>query len=347
MITTLDFARSRPALVREADVRAGLSIGQAIADLAETLRGSAGAGLDSQPRVRVVPPAKERAWLHTLRAGAAGWGIAGGKDYTSIGFETPALWMTVVSQQSGRLLALIEAEHLSHLRTAAVTAVATDLLAPPAPVTLAHFGVGKISEQLVRAMLEVRPSLRRILLVRHRQGAAPPEWLHELPAGIEAHVVSCAEALAAAEMVTTATNSKSPVILAGAALPRLRHLNLVGSNHKARREIDVDLARRCAPPSGLLVADDPAQAAQEAGDFQPPNPELVWEKIPSLAQLASDPAIGDRRGTVELTVFKSVGTGLMDLLVAALLLRNLGLLPEPPQGVPLGVDDRRSQEDAG
>jgi ornithine cyclodeaminase/alanine dehydrogenase-like protein (mu-crystallin family) len=332
MVSTIEFAGSRPALVRESDVRSGLSLRQAIEGLTEALRESGGEEPVSMPRVRIVPREKDRAWLHTLRAGAGGRGIAGGKDYTSIGFDTPSLWVTVVSQRTGRLLALVEAEHLSRLRTAAVTAVATDLLAPPVPRTLAHFGVGKISEQLIRGILEVRPSVRQVFVVRRREGAPPPEWLAALPVGVEARITGAEEALADAEIVTTATSSKSPVIPAGAAMPRLRHLNLVGSNHPARREIDADLARRCLPPRGLLAADDPAQAAEEAGDFRPPNPEVAWETVPSLARLARDPGNLERRGSVELTAFKSVGIGLMDLLVAAVLLANLGVLPEQPHG---------------
>lgn len=336
MISIIEFAGGRPALVREADVRAGLSLKEAIEGLTEALRDSGAGELVSQPRVRVVPPDKKLAWLHTLRAGAAGRGVSGGKEYTSIGFATPALWTTVVSQRTGRLLAFIEADHLSRLRTAAVTAVATDRLAPREPTTLAHFGAGKISEQLVRAILEVRPSLRRVLVVRRKK--AEPEWLSVLAAGggdgkprvEEARVTSAEEALSEAEIVTTATSSKTPVIPAGAAVPRLRHLNLVGSNHPERREIDVDLACRCAPPRGLLVADDPAQAAREAGDFQPPNPEVAWETVPSLAQVVWETGTRERRGEPELTAFKSVGTGLMDLLVAAVLLKKLGFLPEPP-----------------
>lgn len=330
MTSTIEFAGGHPALVREAEVRNSLSLRQAIDGLRRVLEGAADGELLSLPRVRVVPPGKDRAWLHTLRAGAAGPGVAGGKDYTSVGFETPSLWTTVVSQRTGRLVALVEAQHLTLVRTAAVAALATDLLAPPAPATLAHFGVGKISEQLVRGVLEVRPSLRRVLLVRRRGGAPAPEWLAELPAGVEARIVGPEEALAAAEVVTTATSSKTPVIPAGAAMSRLRHLNLVGSNHPARREIDADLARRCASSGCLLVADDPAQAALEAGDFRPPNPTVDWERVPSLERLARDPALRARRDAAELTAFESVGTGLMDLLVAAVLLENLGLLPEPP-----------------
>jgi ornithine cyclodeaminase/alanine dehydrogenase-like protein (mu-crystallin family) len=330
MTSTIEFAGGHPALVREAEVRNSLSLRQAIDGLRRVLEGAADGELVSLPRVRVVPPGKDRAWLHTLRAGAAGLGLAGGKDYTSVGFETPSLWMTVVSQRTGRLVALVEAQHLTLVRTAAVTALATDLLAPPAPATLAHFGVGKISEQLVRGVLEVRPSLRRLHLVRRRGGAPAPDWVAELPAEVEVRITSPEEALAAADVVTTATSSKTPVIPTGAAMPHLRHLNLVGSNHPARREIDADLAGRCASPSCLLVTDDPAQAALEAGDFLPPNPSVNWQSVPSLERLVRDPAVRGRRDAVELTAFESVGTGLMDLLVTAVLLENLGLLPEPP-----------------
>jgi ornithine cyclodeaminase/alanine dehydrogenase-like protein (mu-crystallin family) len=78
------------------------------------------------------------------------------------------------------------------------------------------------------------------------------------------------------------------------------------------------------------VTDDPAQAALEAGDFLPPNPSVNWQSVPSLERLVRDPAVRGRRDAVELTAFESVGTGLMDLLVTAVLLENLGLLPEPP-----------------
>lgn len=316
--------------MRESQVQDGLPLRQAIDGLFDALKGSAQEELISQPRVRIVPKGHDLAWLHTLRAGVTSWGVVGGKDYTSIGFETPCLFVTLLSLRTGRPIALIEAEHLTRLRTAAVTAVATRLLAPPEPLTLAHFGVGKISEPLVRAMIEVRPSLRRVLLVRRQQSAPPPDWLRTLPPNVvEARLVTAAEALAEADLATTATNSKAPVIPAGARLPRLKHLNLVGSNHPKRREIELDLARRCLPPRGLLVADDPAQAASEAGDFMSPSLRVQWKAVPSLAQLVRDPGIGARRDEVELTAFKSVGIGLMDLLVGAVLLKRLGLLPEP------------------
>jgi ornithine cyclodeaminase len=325
---SIDFCGTRLLLVREAEVRNDLSIAAALGDLRDALAPPAGSGAQSRPRIRIDSREEGRAWLHTLRAGLPGWGVAGGKDYTSMGFETPAMWVTVIDTRTGFPLALVEADLLSRIRTAAVTALATDLLAPAEPACLAQFGAGKIARHLVEGVLLVRPSIRRVLLVRRRAEAGAPDWLSALGGRVEGRLVGAEEALAEAEVVTTATSSVTPVIPAGADLPRLRHLNLVGSNHLKRREIHLGLARRCLAPSGMLVADDPEQAAEEAGDFSElaARGELRWAEVPSLARLVANPGIAQKAGTGKLTAFKSVGVGLMDLIVAAGLLRRLGIM---------------------
>lgn len=324
----VDFCGTSLALVREEQVRAALGVAEALADLRAAFgRRHAGKAVN-RPRVRVTSRQSGTAWLHTLRADLPGWGVAGGKDYTSIGFETPAMWATVVDTGTGLPIALIEAAHLSNVRTAAVTALATDLLAPPDPRCLVHFGAGKISELLVRGVLLVRPSIEKVLLVRRDASKGDPDWAASLGGQVDYSLVESFEALSQADLATTATSSKDPVIPAGAAIPRLRHLNLVGANHLKRQEIAEDLARRCVASNALLVADDPEQAALEAGDFASlvESGELRWEAVRSLPSLVADPV--PRPETTELTAFKSVGIGLMDLVVAAGLLRRLGLLDD-------------------
>ena len=321
----IEFCGTSLLLVREPEVRLHLSVGTALADLREALATVAGNGAVSRPRIRVDSREKGRAWLHTLRAGLPAWDVAGGKDYTSIGFATPAMWVSVIDTRTGLPLALVEADFLSRLRTAAVTALATDLMAPPEPICLAHFGAGKIAEHLVEGVLLVRPSIRKVLLVRKRRSEGAPEWFSTLRGGVEGRLVEAEEALAEADVVTAATSSATPVIPVGAALPRLRHLNLIGSNHLKRKEIDVELARRCLPPAGFLVTDDPEQAEAEAGDFKDLVAEgaLRWSEIPTLARLVADSTLRDRASEASLTAFKSVGIGLMDLIVAAGLLRRM------------------------
>jgi ornithine cyclodeaminase/alanine dehydrogenase-like protein (mu-crystallin family) len=148
---------------------------------------------------------------------------------------------------------------------------------------------------------------------------------------VEGFLVNTEDALAEADVVTTATSSKTPVIPAGAVMPRLRHLNLIGSNHIKRKEIPGDLAHRCLPPGGFLVTDNPEQAEAEAGDFAELAAQgtLRWREIPTLAQLVAGSSLRDRFKSASLTAFKSVGIGLMDLIVAAGLLRRLGIVVGP------------------
>jgi ornithine cyclodeaminase len=198
--------------------------------------------------------------------------------------------------------------------------------------SLCHFGAGKISELLVKAMLKVRPSIYRVFLVRDDISKGVPEWFEALEGKLEAKVVDAHQAVAEADLVTTATNSRKPVIPPQAALHRLRHLNLIGSNHLGRREISDELARRCLPPDGYLVVDDKDQAKLEAGDFLvlEQSGELTWDNVPTLAQLLVDPAEKLKASKATLTTFKSVGTGLMDLALATGVLRRMGVLSGSP-----------------
>lgn len=330
MIEKIEFAQNVVAIVREADVKDHLSLDDAVIDLRLALKELALEQAVNCPRTRVEWPLRENAWLHTLRAGLSKWGVAGGKDYTSLGFDTPAMWATVVDLKSGLPVAFVEADYLSRLRTAATTAIATNLLAPPNADSLAHFGVGKISELLVTAVLKVRPSIRRVFLVRRDLSKEVPGWISELESQLECKLTSANQALSEADLITTATSSAKPVIPSHAAIPRLRHLNLIGSNHLKRREISDDLARRCLPPDGYLVVDDQRQATLEAGDFTAlkQSGQLTWDHVPTLAQLLVDPEEQQKAAKATLTAFKSVGIGLTDLALATGVLRRMGVLSD-------------------
>ena len=325
----LRFAGANLSIVREEQVREHLSIDDAIGDSRVALEELGHKRAVNCARIRVESSEKDIAWMHTLRARIDRWGIAGGKDYTSIKFKTPAMWATVVDAKTGLPIAFLEGNYLSRVRTAAMAAVATDLLAPVEVRRLAHFGAGKISELLVRAVLKVRPSISRVLLVRSHIEKGAPTWLDQLGNGVHGELADCKRALSEADIVTTATSGPDLAIPEGANMPSVRHLNLMGSNHLKRKEIAEDLARRCLPPIGYLVIEDQAQAAAEAGDFLSlvKSHELAWDKAPTLDRLMVDPAETEKAARASLTAFKSVGMGLMDLAAAGGVLRRMGLLP--------------------
>ena len=338
-IQKVEFAGTKVALVLEQQVRRHLDLDLAMADLKSGFVALSEQRAFNQPRTRIdwrgSREARSRssprlAWLHTLRAGLAEPGIVGGKDYSSLGFDIPAMWVTVVDAKTGKPIAFIEAQYLSRVRTAATAAIATELLSPQDITTLAHFGAGKISELLVRAILKVRPSILQVFLVRRSLEKGPPDWLFALGNGIAGTLTEAPKALAMAEIVTTATSSAGPVIEDGTEHPHLRHLNLIGANHWKRREIGAELARRCLPTDeGYLVVDDVEQAETEAGDFRTlsDSNELDWRTVPTLSQLLVDEQERNKAAQAKLTAFKSVGTGLMDLTVAGGILRRMGLFP--------------------
>jgi ornithine cyclodeaminase/alanine dehydrogenase-like protein (mu-crystallin family) len=340
MTETVQFADAQIALIREAEVREHLSLEQAIGDVRDAFSELARGRAVNCPRVRVESRQRGIAWLHTLRGGLADWNVIGGKDYTSIGLSAPpAMWATVVNVRTGLPVALVEARYLSRIRTAATTAVATDLLAPPEASCLAHFGAGTISELTVKAILKVRPLIRQVYLVRRDSSKGAPQWLPEIKDGVAVEMADAEYALSRADLATTATNSKTPVIPTDAHMPRLRHLNLIGSNHRKRREISESLARKCLPPDGYLVVDDREQAANEAGDFlsvveaRSDSPgsagsgRVTWNQIPTIDKLfVEGSGEKEKASRVTLTAFKSVGIGLMDLALAVRVLQRMKLL---------------------
>jgi len=338
-IQKVEFVGTKVAIVLEEHIRLHLDLDVAMADLRSGFVAWREHRAVNQPRIRIdwqgchaTPGQKPLgyAWLHTLRAGLVESGIVGGKDYASLGFDVPAMWVTVVDARTGKPIAFMESDYLSRVRTAASAAIATELLAPGDVTSLAHFGAGKISEPLVRAILKVRPTIKHVCVVRGSQEKGSPAWLSALGEGITGVLTDRERALEMAEIITTATSSSVPVVPDGSKYPHLRHLNLMGANHWKRREIGEELARRCLPANGgYLVVDDAKQAETEAGDFRflSENDDLDWSATPTLALLLANENARKKAAQARPTAFKCVGIGLMDLAVAGGVLRRMGLLP--------------------
>ena len=84
-----EFANADLYVIKEEQVIANLSLDECIENLRAVLKDLYNKQASNCPRVRVRT--RDGAWLHTLRGGWKARGISGGKDYTSIGFDTPAM----------------------------------------------------------------------------------------------------------------------------------------------------------------------------------------------------------------------------------------------------------------
>jgi ornithine cyclodeaminase/alanine dehydrogenase-like protein (mu-crystallin family) len=92
-----------------------------------------------------------------------------------------------------------------------------------------------------------------------------------------------------------------------------QHLNLIGSNFRAKTETDVEVFRRAT----IIAVDSKEQAKLEAGDFEKPLAERVfqWSDVIELAPLSVGRYPG-REAPQDVTVFKSLGLGIEDIALA-------------------------------
>lgn len=211
--------------------------------------------------------------------------------------------------------ALLDAAEMTALRTAAVSALATDLLALPEADRLVVFGVGVQATAHVTAMRVVRPIREVVVVGRGRGVGAFVRTIRET--GIECRAGTAAD-VAVGTIVCTCTTSATP-IFDGALLSEGVHINAVGAHGSEARELDdatISQAR--------LVVEDREAALREAGELAIP---IARGVITSADILADMPELVRgrrvRRSPCDVTVLKSVGIGSEDLAVARAVLARL------------------------
>lgn len=220
---------------------------------------------------------------------------------------------------TGRPLALIDGDTVTARRTAAASALAASYLARPAARHLLVVGAGRVAGLLPAAYGAVRPIDRVSVWARRPEAATAlaARWRRQ---GLDARVVLSLQAgVAEADIVSCATLSAEPVIK-GTWLRPGCHLDLIGSFTPAMREAD----DACFKGAGLYI--DTEEALVKSGDLLGPMSRGVFDRQGvrgTLANLCRGDAIG-RRGALERTVFKSVGTALEDLAAAVLVERSSG-----------------------
>jgi alanine dehydrogenase len=215
---------------------------------------------------------------------------------------------------SGALLAIMDAQYLTTLRTGATSAVATRRLARPGAAVVALLGSGMEA----RAQLEAMQADGKVKSARvfsptpaNRERLAA-DFRTRFGMRIQA-VASAEEAVADAELVLAAVKSAQPV-LSGHWLRAGCHVNSVGTARRDQREIDVETFTR----SARIIVDTKEGVFGEAGDAFAAREQIRLDDVHELAKLVTD-AVPGRRDEAEITLFKSVGTGLQDIAVASLI----------------------------
>jgi alanine dehydrogenase len=217
----------------------------------------------------------------------------------------------LLSPETGGPVLTLPAKHLTDLRTAAMSAVATKVLARADVRTLGIFGIGRQARAHARLIALVRRFEK--ILVCGRQRGDGQAFAEKISAGLNvpAEAVDAA-ACAQADVVCTCTTSSVP-LFDGKLLRPGTHLNAVGAFQPHTRELDTATVSR-----SRVVVDTYDGALSEAGDLLLPIEEgaISREYIGcDLHELVSGKK-RVRRDAGQITLFKSVGCALADLVAA-------------------------------
>ncbi|MGI8551915.1 MAG: ornithine cyclodeaminase family protein [Dehalococcoidia bacterium] len=215
--------------------------------------------------------------------------------------------------EHGRLLAIMDASEITAIRTAAVSGLATRLLARKDAGDLAILGSGVQARTHLEAMRAVR-MLRRVRVWSRNSGNAHTFAERESKRwGIVVEPIeAAAEAVFGADLICTTTASHEPVLHGDWIAPGA-HINAVGSSVAATRELDTAALVRAR-----LFVDRRESALNEAGDFLIPKQEgaLGDDHIRGeIGEILLDTVQG-RQSPEEVTLFKSLGLAVEDAAAA-------------------------------
>ena len=217
------------------------------------------------------------------------------------GIPTHMATIFLVDPQTGTPLAIMDGRLITEMRTAAVSAAATKLLAAPDSKILAILGSG----------VQARSHAEALRLVRNfeeiRVWSPTREHAKQFAEEIGGTAVSAEETVRGADVVVTVTNSKTPV-LKGSWLKRGSHVNAIGACRPDWRELDDEAMRN------VVFVDSREGAMKESGDIILSHAKIYAELGEALAGKVPPRAN-------ETTIFKSLGMAVEDIAVALLVYR--------------------------
>ena len=219
------------------------------------------------------------------------------------GIHTHMALIILNDRETGAPLAVMDGRLITEMRTAAVSAAATKLLAPKDSKTLAILGSG----------VQARSHFEALRLVRQfneiRAWSPNKSHAEQFAKEIGARSTSAEEAVRGADVVVTVTSSKTPV-LRGAWLKQGCHVNAVGACRPDWRELDDDAIR-----NSVVFVDSHEAAMKESGDVILSGAKIHAELGEALAGKM------DSRAS-ETTIFKSLGMAVEDIASALLVFRS-------------------------
>ena len=295
-----------------------LPMERAIAVMREALTMLAGGDVVMPLRTMLELPAGESV-LGLMPSYVGGLGTVGVKVITAFPanfgseYDTHQGVVLVFDTEHGLLRAIVDATAVTAIRTAAVSGLATDLLARPEAGDLAIIGAGTQAHTHLQAMRAVRPVRRVRVFSVPAESATAFAARESARHGLEVEVAASArEAVEGAELICTTTTATTPVVEGEWVSPGA-HINAVGAYTPTTRELDSALVA-----AARLYADRREALLAEAGEFLIPKGEGLFGDehiVGELGELLTGRA-PRRTSEGEITLFKSLGIAIEDLAAA-------------------------------
>jgi len=260
----------------------------------------------------------EREWMRIMPSVPANGRLFGAKSIVGSfadGLNVSYL-ITLFDKDTADLVALVDGNRVTGLRTAATTAVGAAAITPRGPLHLGVVGSGFEARSHVTALSHVLElaSVRVYSPTAANRERFATEVAAEL--GISVRAVDTAEEAAGADVVLCAARSRdeSPTVLADWIGPNATVLS-IGSTTPAQREIDTALIGR----ADAVVVDTVEEVVLGSGDMLQARADGV--NVEDLVVPLSDVLSGKTELKLEsgIRIYKSTGSGLQDVVVAEML----------------------------
>jgi ornithine cyclodeaminase/alanine dehydrogenase-like protein (mu-crystallin family) len=312
-------------ILNQREIESLLPMAECIPLMAGALRSLAGGEMTQPLRMVITPPAAE-GMLGLMPAHRAGESPAYGVKVICVFPDNPARGLDahqgsvmLLSGETGEVRALMNASAITAIRTAAVSGVATGLLAREDAGDLAVIGAGVQARTHLEAMACVRTirrarvASRRLENARRFADAMRPHYGFPIEA-----VATVEAAVRDADLIVAATSSREPVIEREWVAPGA-HLNVVGASVPTAREVD-----SATVAAASLFVDRRESTLNESGDYLVAlqkgaiKPDHIRAEIGELLLAGK----AGRTSAEEITMFKSLGLAIEDLASAEYLYRK-------------------------
>lgn len=298
-------------LLRHDDVCACVNMEDAIEAMEQVFQEEGDGNVYLPPRINMKAGS---GWLRVGTASLEKSGLAGFKAMNLAPGHGVRYQVHLYRNSTGELLSVMDAQYLTTLRTGATSAVATRRLARKGPAVVGLLGSGPEARAQLDGMrgLGIVKSAKIFSPTESNRNRLADEFRKKYDMDVVA-VTTPEKAIVGSDIILAAVKS-SDFVVRGELLRPGMHVNSVGTARQDQREIDPLTFQR----SDIIVVDTREGVLNEAGDAVIAKDIIAGKQVSELSELVVEKAAGRQNGD-QITLFKSVGTGLQDIALASMI----------------------------